>query len=198
MLRRVIGVICATVLSSTAASGARLVHDSQGKIVGVQGIKIDKEYNVRFVEGTCAALFSGCDEMTDFPVDVGGSVGRASVLKNTLYFLGGVSNPSQFLGCESSITCSIYLPGAYGGNPNYFFGGVLTMVGNPLPGFTGWSFGVGRFDKDIDTGTVAEATFAIFTEVTAVPEPATWVTMIAGFALVGSTVRRHKMGAAFA
>lgn len=197
MLRRVIAVICATVLSSTAASGASLVHDNQGKIVGVLGVKGDKDYNVRFVEGACTTLFSGCDEITDFPVNIAEAIGRASYLMNTFIDLGLSNDPSQFFGCESAVSCSIYLPGANVGNPTYFFGGALTIVGNPAPGLSGWSFGVGVFDKTIDTGTVPEATFAIFTEVTAVPEPATWAMMIGGLALVGGVMRRHKAVVAF-
>jgi hypothetical protein len=138
-------------------------------------------------------LFSGCDELTDFPVDLGWAMGRASLLVNALYYSGAVKNPSQFHGCESSTTCSIYLPALYGGNPNYFYGGVATFVGNPKSGLTGWSFGVGRLDKDIDTSTLPDATFAIFTEVTAVPEPAVWAMMLGGFGVLGGTMRLRKM-----
>ena len=47
-----------------------------GQITGINGIDIDQRtYDVEFVDGTCIAVFSGCDELSDFPLLELGSSG---------------------------------------------------------------------------------------------------------------------------
>lgn len=44
-----------------------VVDSSNNKLLGFDGIVYDSEsYNVRFTSGTCASVFSGCDQDSDF------------------------------------------------------------------------------------------------------------------------------------
>jgi|GEM_PF-3116541 len=189
MWRKVVAAICAAVLGSTAAAGASLVYNSDGKIAGVNGVRLAKEWNVRFVEGSCVTLFNGCDDPTDFQPEMIVSVSQGAALMNALNGIGLEtgqdllwSDPSKFYGCEGKLTCMMYIPGATFSIEGLFVGGGL-MVGESV------MFGVFAFDKQADTKDLPDTTFAIFTEATSVPELSTWLMMIVGFSVVGFAMR---------
>lgn len=54
-------------LGVSAASAATLVVDGSGQLTGATGVDVGGTlYDVSFQDGTCVALFSGCDEASDF------------------------------------------------------------------------------------------------------------------------------------
>ena len=61
----VFGVFLTLILSTSAYSATLVIED--GQLVGADGIAFDGYTgSVRFVEGSCAELFNGCDESSDF------------------------------------------------------------------------------------------------------------------------------------
>jgi hypothetical protein len=56
----------ALILGAAGASGATL-NASGGQILGASGVDVGGTlYDVEFLDGTCIALFSGCDEVSDY------------------------------------------------------------------------------------------------------------------------------------
>lgn len=54
-------------LTTAVAQGAALQIDGNGKLTGATGINVlGNTYDVRFDDGTCMALFGGCDDPGDF------------------------------------------------------------------------------------------------------------------------------------
>ena len=67
---------CAMVTVNGVTAGIVQFEAGTGQITGINGIDIDQRtYDVEFVDGTCIAVFSGCDELSDFPLLELGSSG---------------------------------------------------------------------------------------------------------------------------
>ncbi len=88
-----------------AAQAATLTFDA-GRLVGASGVVVDgTAYDVTFTDGTCAALFGGCDDAADFVFNTQAR-GRAA----SQALLGQVFNafpaidadPRLTRGCETS------------------------------------------------------------------------------------------------
>ncbi len=59
-------VIAFSVLSADARA-ALLLIDNTGKLIGADSVLIGQSlYNVTIVDGTCEALFNGCNDLEDF------------------------------------------------------------------------------------------------------------------------------------
>jgi hypothetical protein len=51
-----------SIVLSSAASAATLIVDSNGILTGATGVNVGGTlYDVEFVDGSCIALFDGCD-----------------------------------------------------------------------------------------------------------------------------------------
>ena len=103
------------ILSATANAALIHVVDSDGILTGAKGIDINGvEYNVEFKDGSCIALFSGCDNKSDFLFNTspGPSGYLASWTLSKYVFVGQWdSSPHKTKGCEGSPgQCSIITP----------------------------------------------------------------------------------------
>lgn len=87
-----------------------LLLDTAGKLIGADKVLVEGGYfDVRFVDGTCAAVFSGCDSSSDFGVLPDELKGARALLDQVL--LGEFdSNPARTAGCEFSLMCVIATP----------------------------------------------------------------------------------------
>lgn len=57
--------VCA--MAAGTAPAAVLTLDAGGRLIGAQGVQVEGSlYDVSFVDGTCVALFNGCDALSDF------------------------------------------------------------------------------------------------------------------------------------
>ena len=115
-----------TLLASSFASAVTLNVDSNGQLQGASGVVIGGQmFTVSFVDGTCAALFSGCNEVSDFDfssLDEATAAARAlfsQVLRNGPLGNFG-SDPSLTNGCEIN-SCFTLIPFAING-PGVAFG----------------------------------------------------------------------------
>ena len=104
-----------------------------------------------------------------------------------------VVNVYDGLNATGNLLGSLNLAAQYGGN---------NCVGDPSGGFCNWTaVGVafGGLAKSIDFGGTANQTgfdnitFGSDTPGSAVPEPATWAMMIAGFGMAGAALRRRQV-----
>ena len=63
------------VLRSPSLDAATLIVNGNGILTGATGVNLNGTlYDVEFVDGTCEALFNGCDSFEDFTFGVAGSV----------------------------------------------------------------------------------------------------------------------------
>lgn len=157
--------------------------NGDGKLIGARNVIVhcatDKVYDVEFVEGTCAALFNGCDSLDDF--EFNGAFGfpyhlkdlHDQVFQGTIYDI----RPELTFGCSQTFECQIFDP---------FFikfpdpkpkGGVFINRTEQR----GFDFFLDQYNDvggDIDSiGDTGLSDFRVFARwtpvVTAVPEPGT-------------------------
>lgn len=113
-----------------AAAAATITLDANGRLTGAQGVLVNGgSYDVEFRDGTCAALFDGCDSSADF-VFAGQALGYAAALAlNSQVFNAFAAidlDPTLTRGCENAGY-------AYLGQ-RYATCWVLTPLGLPQPG----------------------------------------------------------------
>lgn len=87
-----------------------LQFDGSGKLNGAKNVLVRGAlYDVAFRDGTCAEIFSGCNETTDIPLAPDGLDASQALLDQVL--LGTFdSTPSLTSGCEFSILCIFATP----------------------------------------------------------------------------------------
>ncbi|MDN4504128.1 hypothetical protein QX776_17075 [Alteromonadaceae bacterium BrNp21-10] len=102
-------------LTSFATNAAILVTDSEGILHGARKVEIADlggYYNLDIVDGTCAEVFSGCDEASDFYYNSTFEGTRyinalfGAIIDDTIYD----TDPDQINGCEYSSSCRINHP----------------------------------------------------------------------------------------
>ncbi len=108
-----------SILYSSNSIGA-VLNTSGGILTGASGVNVNGTlYDVAFREGTCADLFSGCDQNSDFifsnPSNDGTLLGNAmlALLEQVLIDspLGAFdSNPALTYGCYVASECRIISP----------------------------------------------------------------------------------------
>jgi hypothetical protein len=87
---------------------------SSGELTGALGVNVDGTlYDVQFVETSCPALYSGCDELSDFTFQSAAAAGLASRALILEVFLDGPDGdfdtvPSLTFGCESATRCLVF------------------------------------------------------------------------------------------
>lgn len=175
------------VTSTSALAGAVLQVDG-GVLKGAKGVDIGGTlYDVEFVDTTCAAAFSGCDQSSDFLFQSQAeATAAANALLNQVVIDGPAGNfdssPELTLGCSNSSYC--WLVNAY------WSGSVANM--DALNGGTSISDGVNGPYVDLDAGARTDLTFARWTlaEAGTVPEPGT-LSLLAGAALAFVGARRR-------
>jgi hypothetical protein len=151
-------------------------------------------FDVRFVDGTCISLFTGCDNnVDDLTFRNSGTGGDAT--SSLLNFLGDTNQPNSILGCESTTDCFITIPININLAGNNVSGSTLWLIAgltNDLP-ITESS----AAQRDQDLLFVANRTYAIFSlsDVgipSEVPIPGALPFMISGLAGLGFMGRKKR------
>src|ERR1044071_5337552 len=109
---------------AAAMAGPILQIDSNGILIGAQGVKVGlTTYNVQFERGVCTALFSGCGAVATFPFPVTNltdslQARAASQALLDQVFVGAFdTSPGMINGCQGLSTCGVLTPYAnYGGS----------------------------------------------------------------------------------
>jgi hypothetical protein len=185
-----------------------LVIDGSGKLAGAKGVTVGALglFDVRFEDGTCAAVFGSCQGPDAFAFSTEGSALLASQALLDQVFLDSVSgqfdsNPALTVGCEADSRdfCGVLTP--YPRTVSGQFFGVARNYG--LRGLGADGAVMGGDPPNLDYGQFPFLTWAVWSPSPPTPdpggnvaEPGTLALLgVAGLAL-GWTQRRRRIGVA--
>ena len=175
-------------LCLSASANAATLNVVGGQLLGASNVDVSGTlYDVEFVDGTCIAVFSGCDSHSDFAftTEVAG-LAAATALADQVFLDGPQGNfdtlPGLTFGCGDATTCEAYIP--YVTNGNTLLAARMENRAPPASDrlHTNLLLAASTQDMSSDSGT-----YAVFT---AVPEPGTGLLVAAGIVGIGSKRRR--------
>lgn len=178
-------------LGPTSAQAVTLLVNGSGILTGATGVDVGGTlYDVEFLDGSCVALFDGCDADSDFTFQTQAAATTASQALLDDVFINSVhgnfdDNPHFTNGCSNSAGCVVHTPYTLG----------ISSVGPQLVS-TYFAFNVGLgFGSDVtgsmqaqptsDSGDSAQGTWVRWTVAAPVPEPASIMFLALGLAALG-------------
>jgi len=188
--------IAAIGLSAPTASATVIFNVVAGQLTGARNVNVAGTfYDVTFVDGTCEALFSGCDAPADFDFpDIATARIAAQALLDQVFIDISPSNqfdsePDLTAGCADFSICEVLIPfvrplpslfwafAAENSNPSNITDVVTSLA----------------FPPTLDFATDHGATFARFTRSppAPIPEPGTWLLFAVGLAILAGYTRRR-------
>jgi hypothetical protein len=198
------GAAALALASGSPAAAATLVVNGSGQLTGAAGVLVNgASYDVAFVDGTCIALFNGCDSTSDFDFQNEADATAAADALLAQVLTGAFDTDYTLTsGCSANddYVCSMFIPFR---EPWSTGDAPAMMVRNTnLPfefaGLGPWDsiFGLSiQADEDTASGPLApQSVFARFTPsaASAAPEPSMWVMALTGFAMAGRWLRHSR------
>lgn len=189
-LRTIVAATAISAFQAFAAQAATL-NVVGGKLVGASNVDVNGSfYDVSFVDGTCAALFSGCNEISDFTFQSYASALSAAAALLNLVFIDGVqgnfdSNPSLTAGCTNLISCAVFTPYSPAFTQSVF----VSYADNAEDLLFADHVSSGDIFRTDDTTPSAHSVFAVWTPV---PEPTPPVLLGLGLSLLAARIRSIK------
>jgi hypothetical protein len=202
---KVIKVICTLfIFGFVSVSHAAVIFitekDANGTVtslLGADNVEVNGLfYNVRFLDGTCIALFNGCDDRTDFVFNTVDTATAASEALLAQVFVNGImgnfdSSPWLTSGCggfDVCITATPYTEGAQGG---FGFVGATNWI-NPITDKTVSSIWDAGEMLDSKYFRVSGSSFAVWSDAIEVSAPGTAMILLMGIAGLLVSQRRKQ------
>ena len=198
MNRTIIAAALAAVALPLAASPAeassQLINGS-GQLTGATGVTVGAgTYNVQFVEGSCSAVFGGCDALSDFSFQNQTDAKAAAQALLDQVLTGAFDNDyTMTFGCSTngSAACDVLVPFGFD---------QLNVLAQAAKNVSGPADDTNTLvDADpvfFDTIFNDQFVWARFTPAAgAVPEPSSWLMLLLGFAGIGVAMRRKRLPA---
>ncbi len=120
-------VLAAVLVLVASGAQAATLNVIGGQLHGAFDVNVGGSlYDVEFVDGTCIALYGGCDEASDFTFQTFASAQLAARALLDQVFLDGASgpfdsDPSLTRGCEGATACDPLTPYAVAGGDQFSY-----------------------------------------------------------------------------
>ena len=171
-------------LSSAPSFAATLNVDGSGQLTGASGVNVGGTlYDVTFVDGTCTALFDGCDDVSDFTFTTRSDALAASQALLDFVFIGDFDS-------VPNATFGVAVPLGAAWTPYGFDSSMFTFA-YAINSASTDSFGSGQNDVDFNTGSSDQDVFADWTVAT-VPIPAGGMLLLSALGGIAALRRRLK------
>lgn len=204
LIRTLAGIGAALVMSLASEASVTFTIEN-GQLTGAQNVRVGSDlYDVLFVDGSCNSLFQECGDANApytiaFDSQPDATAAEQALLDQVFLddiFIGGVEydfddDPSLTSGCELSFLCVMRTPFAASSTTVDLAGIVNFNLSTPNA-----SAGITSVSSEFDTTRNSATVFTVFNIQPGiqpgVPEPSTWLMMLAGFALTGFALKRRK------
>jgi len=199
---KIVKLVCALLLSACiSVSHANVIHvtDASGNLLGAENVLVDGTlYDVAFSDGTCIALYKGCDEPSDFIFSTRSLADLASrALLDTVFIdiVSGKFFDTQHTltnGCSTGIFCYVMTPYNMLADDGTF----VSVAGSWIINYNA------QFNQHdqiqtpnyqhiiVDVSDVTNKTYAVWTKAVDVPEPGTVILLSLG--LAGLSFSRYR------
>lgn len=174
-----------------AAHGTTLQLDDEKTLFRIQGVNVNGVfYDVILRDGSCDTLFGGCSTSSFAFTNYDDSRGASQALLELIFLDSRLENPepsrpSFINGCQRFDECLVLTP--YAADEYGLVDVIVAQFYRPYAVILRET----QLMHDVDTQTIYDYTYAVWTKSAAVPEPASLALFGVG-ALAATAMRRRK------
>lgn len=198
IIQIVFAIVITTFVSVSHATVIFITEkDDNGDVIsllGADNVNVNGSfYNVRFKDGTCVALFNGCDDAGDFVFNTQTDAVAASAALLEKVFVDGVDGefdnvPNLTNGCVDLRACGVYTPWGFVGSSDLIELATSFNRDDEIDDRVFSTLRVALVDLDQDT----DYTYAVW-EAVEVSSPNVAIIMLMGIAGLLVSQRRRKV-----
>lgn len=195
ILRLIVAMWLGISLKATAGMyPVELILDVNGKLAGARNLVVEGNlFDVSFIDGTCASVFSGCDSPSDFQFQ-DSFVGSAAARALFEQVLTGIydSDPTRTEGCSFGLLCAVTTP-YYTSADNDNLLWVLAFNGEDIRVTDAIEVSGNAKRSQLDFTNEIAYVWAVWSPAdrTTVPEPASLGLVLGGLGALGAYHRRR-------